>query len=333
MKMELIFNSKKEIKCNFYTLAIRTAALRKKYPGGISAFVKKYTPRLNRKIVVICSMSEEGLDSVIVDIEKNELVSPVDFICYLAFDDVFVHDMNVIHLNKIEDTEVQLSAPWLKGYIHEGGVMLYYVDQKEEDFEIIKSSAVIDHIDGSFELQAENGYKIIFQDGTYAILNNRQELNRLAKVFSASMDKGDLLKKMRGRNVIYYVTGKRELCRLDPTDQIPEKISDLDSQKDRIFENSIRYLGDGDPKRYLLELCQKMKRTPYDITSYAVGGSHPCAASHVWAIYLREKGRPKRIRDCILSTEIFYSPAKTKRSNAWKGLAEIDNWLKQNKVI
>ncbi len=85
------------------------------------------------------------------------------------------------------------------------------------------------------------------------------------------------------------------------------------SQKDRYFENAVKYLGDGEPRRYALALCEKLENTPYSITSYFTSGQ---VTLRVWAIYLREKGRPKYNRDCIFVTGYFRTPAKTKKSGA-----------------
>jgi hypothetical protein len=101
-----------------------------------------------------------------------------------------------------------------------------------------------------------------------------------------------------------------------------------DDLNDSGFERAIHYLRDGEPKKYALELHAKLENTPYAITTYQVNRSF----YRVWAIYQREVGRPAKSRDCIFTTTFFGTPAKTKKSSAWKALDAVSEWLRKENI-
>ena len=119
----LLFESEKEVRCAFYSLVIKTDALRRKYGGGVRAFVERYQARCNRDLVVLCSMGPEELNDPLHDIEESGLDGEEDFVLFDAFRDAFGIEMASKHGMEVEE-EVRFSARWLKGSVQRGGVMV-----------------------------------------------------------------------------------------------------------------------------------------------------------------------------------------------------------------
>lgn len=218
----LIFNSDKEIRCAHYAIIARVAALKKKYKGGVKAFVEKHDPQLNRDIAVLHFMGGNGMEELVTDFENNDLVDPVDYAFYSAFHDALEYElrMQMKKNNKeLPDFKIEPPAPWLKVYYHNGGVMVSYVDQKKEYFETTKGSAFINHVEKLSGPEKNGKYKIIFQDGTYAIVGEREYMERLARLFSSSLEDDDLQAKLAGHKIIYYLDVNRELLRFKVADE------------------------------------------------------------------------------------------------------------------
>lgn len=127
----LIFNSDKEIRCAFFTIVIKVRALEKKYNGGIRNFMESYTPRYNRDIAVVCSMSHFDLEVLLIDLEKNRFVLHEDFECFNAADEVMSHNFpTASELQK--NSEVTFKCTWLKKFVQGSGVMVKYSGDNEE---------------------------------------------------------------------------------------------------------------------------------------------------------------------------------------------------------
>jgi hypothetical protein len=123
----LLFESKEEVRCVFYSLVIRTGALRRKYQGGIRAFVEKYQARCNRDLVVLCSMGPEELDGPLHDIEDSGLDGEEDFAVFDAFQRAIGIEMAREHGMEVEE-EVEFSTRWLKGFVQRTGVVVHLIE-------------------------------------------------------------------------------------------------------------------------------------------------------------------------------------------------------------
>jgi hypothetical protein len=121
---QLLFESEKEVRCAFYSLVIKTDALRRKYEGGVRAFVEKYEARCNRDLVVLCAMSPDDLSEPILDLEGSGLTGRDHFACFDAASQAIGLEM-VRKMGSEEGPEVKFPIPWLKGYVQKGGVMVY----------------------------------------------------------------------------------------------------------------------------------------------------------------------------------------------------------------
>jgi len=113
------YTPEKEIRCVFYTLIVRNQALEEKYRGGLRGFLKKYGGVYNDEILTICYMAWE-FDADIADLEANGLEGRKDFV--LLIDDQFgvpwEHD---------DFEPYPIEIPWLRGYYHKGGVVVFMV--------------------------------------------------------------------------------------------------------------------------------------------------------------------------------------------------------------
>jgi hypothetical protein len=120
----LLFESEKEVRCAFFSLVIKTGALRRKYEGGVRAFVERYHARCNRDLVFLCAMSSDDLSEPILDLESSGLNGKDDFACFDAASQAIGLEMGR-KMGSEEGPEVKFPIPWLKGYVQKGGVMVY----------------------------------------------------------------------------------------------------------------------------------------------------------------------------------------------------------------
>ena len=125
--LRVIFDAEKPIRCVFFTLVVRTKAINAKYKGGMKAFVDRYKPQCCKGLAALCAMGEEDLYEPILDIEKNGLVGKDDFACFDATPYVIGFDMGRKMGSGI-GSEVRFPLLWLKGHVHNGGVVVYPTD-------------------------------------------------------------------------------------------------------------------------------------------------------------------------------------------------------------
>jgi len=113
------YTSEKEIRCVFYALVVRKQALEGKYKGGLEGYLKRHGGQYNDEIAVICYMSPEWGPQV-TDLEANGLESSKDFIILIddRYGPPFFH-------KGFEPYPFDVS--WLRGYYHEGGIMVSLV--------------------------------------------------------------------------------------------------------------------------------------------------------------------------------------------------------------
>ena len=114
---EVVFNAHKEIKCVFFTLAVKTAALKQKYLGGLKAFVQKYNVRCNRSLAVIVAMNGLDLKEPLADLKKNKLIADEDYVYF---------DATADFMWKGEGVDADLPVPWLKGVTSGNGMKVIY---------------------------------------------------------------------------------------------------------------------------------------------------------------------------------------------------------------
>ena len=125
--MRMVHTSRKEMRCVFFALVIRRAALKEKYEGGLPAFMDKYHAKANKHLVVRCVMSGAYLDEPCRDITNSGLKFKEDFLC--------VEAMNIWGdiVDEEEKEKYGLAGPfnvnesdWLKGCYKDGGMMVWY---------------------------------------------------------------------------------------------------------------------------------------------------------------------------------------------------------------
>jgi hypothetical protein len=129
VRPHLLFESEARMRCAFYSLVIKTGALRRKYEGGMRAFVEKYQARCNRDLVALCSMGPEELNDPLHDIEESGLEGEEDFVVFDAFREAIGIEMAREHGTEVGE-EVRFSARWLRGFVQKSGVMVHLTDSE-----------------------------------------------------------------------------------------------------------------------------------------------------------------------------------------------------------
>jgi hypothetical protein len=126
---QLLFESEVKMRCAFLSLVIKTDALRRKYEGGVRAFVEKHQAHCNRDLVVLCAMCPEDLNDPLLDIEKSGLDGEEDFAIFDAFQKALGIEMAREHGMEVEQ-EVRFPMGWLKGFVQRGGIMVQLADSE-----------------------------------------------------------------------------------------------------------------------------------------------------------------------------------------------------------
>ena len=73
MRTLLLYTTQRKLRCVFYSLVIKTQALKQKYPGGIRGFGKKEGGRYNKQITVCCYMGSD-VDDACLDLKEKGLI-------------------------------------------------------------------------------------------------------------------------------------------------------------------------------------------------------------------------------------------------------------------
>jgi len=103
-----------EIRCVFYTLAVRNEALKKKWRGGLSDYWSRYNTIHNAGLTVSCFMGpywDEQFEALIA----NGLEERKDFIVFDASNVILMKDFEPFHFR----------VDWLDGFVHKAGVMIH----------------------------------------------------------------------------------------------------------------------------------------------------------------------------------------------------------------
>ena len=127
-EMRMTHTSRKKMRCVFFTLVIRRAALKEKYEGGLRAFIDKYHARTNRYLVVMCVMSGAYLEEPCRDITNSGLKNKEDFLWIEAMDTLTGESGEKIKVKLGLDKPFNVdNSNWLKGDYKDGGMMIWYV--------------------------------------------------------------------------------------------------------------------------------------------------------------------------------------------------------------
>jgi hypothetical protein len=133
-ELRLIHVSERKMRCVFHTLVVKRNALKEKYDGGVKAFAEKHVARFNKDLAIICVMSGEDLDEAILYIRRSGLKLDED---YKYFHALTITSEEIIHEMPELAEETDFGTEWLRGYPHDRGMMVYYVDEecseKEDD--------------------------------------------------------------------------------------------------------------------------------------------------------------------------------------------------------
>lgn len=103
-----------EIRCVFYTLAVRNEALKKKWRDGLYDYWRRYRTEHNDSITATCFMGPYW-DEQFKKLIENGLEEGKDFILFDASDVILMKDFQPFHFR----------VDWLDGYVHKTGVMVY----------------------------------------------------------------------------------------------------------------------------------------------------------------------------------------------------------------
>ena len=125
----LVFDADKEMRCAFCTVVVRLDAIKAKYKKRLTEFVERYGARCNRDLAVLCSMGPDDLNEPVLDLEANGLIGTYDFVCFDAAREVLRNEL-VKEVGIKARAYVNFPISWLKGYVKNGGVMVYSVDSE-----------------------------------------------------------------------------------------------------------------------------------------------------------------------------------------------------------
>jgi hypothetical protein len=128
---QIVSRSDEPVRCAFYTLAIRTDALRERYKGGIRAFASLYKPQFGTGLAILCAMVDEDLCDPTLDIKRNGLKEERDFVCFDAAKKALSLKM-LRELGVKMESDVKFAVPWLTGYVENGGVMVEWRSTTED---------------------------------------------------------------------------------------------------------------------------------------------------------------------------------------------------------
>lgn len=115
--MRLVFDSGESLKCVFFSLVVKTEALKQKYEGGLRAFVEEHDAWCNKDIVVLFAMGGFDLEDATRDLDDNGLIHGEDYVRF---------DPTPYAWHAEEGQEIDLGVEWLKGHVQGGGAMVYY---------------------------------------------------------------------------------------------------------------------------------------------------------------------------------------------------------------
>ena len=127
MKLHVIHNEKKKLKCVFYALVIKNASLARSFDGGLLGFLNKHGGQCTGKITVVCFMGDD-VEETAFDLFRSGLKPEQDFTLVDA-------GKYAIYMGVAVDVykppiKVELRVDWLKGKYANDGVYVWYVDNE-----------------------------------------------------------------------------------------------------------------------------------------------------------------------------------------------------------
>ena len=121
MKLHVIHNERKKLKCVFNALVIKNTSLERSFEGGLIGFLDKYGGQGNGKITVVCFMGSD-VEETAYDLFKNGL-KPDEDLTLVDAGEYAIYMGIAIDVDK-PLPKVKLSVDWLKGRYINGGVCL-----------------------------------------------------------------------------------------------------------------------------------------------------------------------------------------------------------------
>ncbi len=120
---EFKVSSRLELVCTHHTVIFRNASLEEKYPGGLEAFIDRYSADANDHITVHC-VTNAIIGDTIRKLEAMRLARGKDFV---AIDTVECEMWRMIHSDEIERPFwFETGADWLRYKHWKGRVLVWY---------------------------------------------------------------------------------------------------------------------------------------------------------------------------------------------------------------
>ncbi len=125
----LTFDDTEEIESAFITLVVKMNALQEKYRGGLREFTQRYQIRCNKKIAVMCSMSDHDILACIEELNRQGFNYKDDFIRIDANRYVLMNskarEMERLSQERKEQL-LELEVDWLKADTRDGIMWVSY---------------------------------------------------------------------------------------------------------------------------------------------------------------------------------------------------------------
>jgi DNA-directed RNA polymerase subunit RPC12/RpoP len=121
--ISLLYTSNKELRCVFFSLVVRNAALDEKYQGGATAFAQKHDGEMNQHLTVVFSMGTEGINDAANDLLADGFEGSEDFICFDATSEYLIP---AAYDEKAAGKEIRFNVEWVRGFVRGGYVWVYY---------------------------------------------------------------------------------------------------------------------------------------------------------------------------------------------------------------
>ena len=128
MNLCLVYDSKRKMKCVFYTVIIKNESLIEHYEGGLQEFIEKYyCARCNEYLSVVCYMGVADADETVDDLLKNGLEMIRDFKIFDATR--LAMDINLCLSPSTLQEDLNLGVDWLKCIYDHGSIWVWHSDQ------------------------------------------------------------------------------------------------------------------------------------------------------------------------------------------------------------
>jgi len=123
MNLYVAHSSEEKLRCSFYTVVVRNAALAEVYPGGLRCLVSRYRAQSNNDITIFCAMGSEW-DDLAKDLIANGLQMDEDFAIFDAGRLALSASIDMGRIKRSKMIDIGLS--WLKVQYTPGGTFVWY---------------------------------------------------------------------------------------------------------------------------------------------------------------------------------------------------------------